>query len=156
MGEKIILFLGLIAVYVVGYLRLWKKGKKVLCLTLSLLLLFSIDCFYHERQMRYIEINADEYLVAEYKNETSDKRMFITVCEFDSTEYGSYYRIYASSSGANHMGLFRVFKEKGVEYETPIIVEEENSCKIIIKRKSSKDLVYAIPYHRYKGGEPLV
>ena len=70
----------------------------------------------------------------------------ISVSEFRDAKSGDYFNISYAAEGGYPGGKFRVFKEDGVKYETPMIINNNVYAEIIIKREGMDDLVYVIPY----------
>jgi len=120
------------------------RTKILVCLCISLALLFTVDCYYRESESPYNETNFQEHFVERFEIDTPTNYCSVGIHEFNNNECGSYYRI-NYSNGQHSMGLFRVFKEEGIEYKTPVIIAEDGSCKIVIERKGLSDLVYVIP-----------
>lgn len=127
---------------------------QLICLCISFTLLFTIDSYYRYEENPYMELERSgqgttvakyewEYKFEnEYRKEIRKDRLIVS--EYNNTEFGDYYQVnYPYGYGFS----FRVFKEEGIEYETPIIVEGEDLCKLIIKRKGLTDLVYVFPYY---------
>lgn len=129
---------------------------QLICLCISFALLFTIDSYYRQSENPYagdVKTDISEYIVAEYEGEYEtiagvSVTVSIEVYEFNNTRFGDYYLV--TPGLGSYGGWFRVFKEKGIEYETPIILEDVDSCKLIIKRKGKDDLVYVFPYHSSK------
>ena len=131
-----------------------RKIKILICLCITCALLICIDSYYRESDTPYKETYSEEYKVALLDTKTEKHSAYIEVYEYSHPELGDYYRIksFASLAGNNSWyGTFRVFKEDEIEYDEPLIVEEEDSCKVILKRKGLDDLVYVIPYDRLGG-----
>jgi len=122
-----------------------KRTKILICLCISLALLFTIDCYYRESESPYDEINHEEHIVAELNFNDPDKLPGVVVYEFDDQKFGNYYKIYRYY----RIESFRIFKEEEVEYETPVIIDEGDYYKIVIGRKGLNDLVYIISYSNY-------
>ena len=126
-----------------------RKIKILICLCITCALLICIDSYYRESDTPYKEMYPEEHRVAVLDTETETHNAYVAVYEFDHLELGDYYRIDSAVALLGHSschGTFRVFKEDGIEYEKPVIVGGENSCKVIFKRKNYDDLVYIIPY----------
>ena len=139
--------------------RINNLKMQLICLCISFALLFTIDSYYRQSENPYAEeVKTDifDYSVAYYKGEYDTIKgvsgtVLINVFEFNNTRFGDYYLVIPFVEGWGRFGgNFRVFKEKGIEYETPIILEDVDSCKLIIKRKGKDDLVYVFPYHTSK------
>jgi len=115
-----------------------KRTMILICLCISLALLFTIDCFYRESENPYDEVNLTPYDKFELKN----SHIHVCVYDFEHPQYGEYYKVFFVSN--QRSGIFRVFKEEGIEYETPVIIDEGDYYKIVIGRKGLNDLVYII------------
>lgn len=121
-----------------------KKVKILICLCMLCVLLFSVDSYYRESDVPYEEIYPEEHIVASFNTEIKTQKVRISIYEFNDSKLGDYYRV--NFSVGENAGTFRVFKDEGIEYKKPLIVEEKESCNIIIKRKGMTDLKYIIPY----------
>lgn len=129
---------------------------QLICLCISFALLFTIDSYYRQSENPYagdVKTDISEYIVAEYKGEYETIAGFsvavsIEVYEFNNTRFGDYYLVMPGLG--RYGGWFRVFKEEGIEYETPIIIEDADACKLIIRQKGKDDLVYVFPYYSSK------
>ena len=120
------------------------KINILIYLCMLCVLLFSIDSYYRDSDVPYKEIYPEEHIVANFDTETKMQRVSIAIYEFNQPKLGDYYRV--NFSVGHSGGTLRVFKDEGIEYEKPLIVEEKDSCNIIIKRKGMTDLKYIIPY----------
>ena len=88
--------------------------------------------------------------MTKFESNDEQNKIWIIVSEVENSEFGKYFKISSYVGKTRAVGNFRVFKEKGVVYEDPVIVNEEDNCRIIIKRKNMDDLVFIIPYYNIK------
>ena len=126
----------------------WKK--RLICLSVSFLLLFALDSYYHESGNPYDKTDIHGHIVTKFESNDEQNKIWIIVSEVENSEFGKYFKISSYVGKTRAVGNFRVFKEKGVVYEDPVIVNEEDNCRIIIKRKNMDDLVFIIPYYNIK------
>lgn len=120
-------------------------AKQLICLVVCFALLFSIDSYYRQSEVTYSKEDLEKSTYTRFEISNNGEGV-ISVSEFRDAKSGDYFNISYAAEEGYPGGKFRVFKEDGVKYETPMIINNNVYAEIIIKREGMDDLVYVIPY----------
>lgn len=121
----------------------WKK--RLICLSVSFLLLFALDSYYRESKNPYMETDVESHIVAESEEKMMAGNGVVTIYDTKNLKLGDYYKI-CYMNGANGWNIFRIPKENQIKYGTPSVSKNEYGYEVTIKREGMDDLVYVMPY----------
>ena len=126
-------------------IKIDSKIKNLICLGMCFLLLLSVDSYYRENKNPYNETDLESHLVAESEEKMMIGSGIVTIYDIENLKLGDYYKI-CYMNGANGWNIFRIPKEKQIEYGIPSVLKNEYGYEVTIKREGMDDLVYVIPY----------